>query len=469
MFGVLKGRGWFDIINSLWGVWLISLGVFGCEANDGLVLVPFLFIDLALAREVFVWLWFSTTVRVLFGFRGLLTQHGVAVGFGLVWVLQRKWSCCLDIFVTPKRVAFDVLTPSKRGRGRDRSADSVVKLLDYLIEERNEKKEEGREETTKGSRKKMLGRKRVGKEQQHESSKKQKVEEEKESDTIDEYNEAELKKILVIKKDEDIAIDAIPLATKLPVIMDYKLHKVANGSSKRYSSMIRMLQGIDKEDLEALWKIVKTKYSDKRPEDEFKRMLWEDLKVMFEPDKRSDIQKMNIKFKGGLLGLKRLHGFLEVTAAQCDDLLVKLNESKFKAATYKKGLATLEEQIITYKKNEVLFSEEVAVLKRELGCKNYEINVLKSELEKVNPPPHPLIYNRPNKLDLSYSGLDEFKEPEFKGYGPENSKQESNVVCEKESENSKENSDESLVIEQGESEELEWTEVQSTRKRFCDV
>ncbi|GKG38936.1 hypothetical protein Tco_0460648 [Tanacetum coccineum] len=64
------------------------------------------------------------------------------------------------------------------------------------------------------------------------------------------------------------------------------------------------------------------------------------------------------------------------------------------------------------------------------------------------PPPHPLIYNRPNKLDLSYSGLDEFKEPEFKGYGPENIKQESNVVCDKVSENSKENSDESLVEEQ---------------------
>ncbi|GKG45109.1 hypothetical protein Tco_0495187, partial [Tanacetum coccineum] len=52
-------------------------------------------------------------------------------------------------------------------------------------------------------------------------------------------------------------------------------------------------------------------------------------------------------------------------------------------------------------------------------------------------PPHPLIYNRPNKLDLSYSGLDEFKEPKFKGYGPENSKKESNIV--KESDNSKEN------------------------------
>ncbi|GJU61131.1 hypothetical protein Tco_1238897 [Tanacetum coccineum] len=64
------------------------------------------------------------------------------------------------------------------------------------------------------------------------------------------------------------------------------------------------------------------------------------------------------------------------------------------------------------------------------------------------PPPHPLIYNRPNKLDLSYSGLDEFKEPEFKGYGPENNKKESNVVCDKESENSKDNSVKSLVEEQ---------------------
>ncbi|GKD67764.1 hypothetical protein Tco_1321854, partial [Tanacetum coccineum] len=107
---------------------------------------------------------------------------------------------------------------------------------------------------------------------------------------------------------------------------------------------------------------------------------------------------------------------------------------------------TVEEQLITYRKNEVLFSEEVSVLKREVACKDYEINVLKSEFEKVKqekegiefkikkfdkaskvlnqllksqitdkskkslgynavPPPHPLIYNRPKKLDLSYSKL----------------------------------------------------------------
>ncbi|GJU45327.1 putative ribonuclease H-like domain-containing protein [Tanacetum coccineum] len=145
----------------------------------------------------------------------------------------------------------------------------------------------------------------------------------------------------------------------------------------------------------------------------------------------------------------------ETLKKQYDDLIVKLNQTEFTATTYKRGLATLEEQLITYRKNEVLFSEEVAVLKREVACKDYEINVLKRSqiIDKSKkglvysaiPPPHPLIYNRPNKLDLSYSGLDEFKEPEFKGYGTENSKQESNIVCDKKSDDSKKSFDDSLV------------------------
>ncbi|GJZ99989.1 hypothetical protein Tco_0672540 [Tanacetum coccineum] len=139
------------------------------------------------------------------------------------------------------------------------------------VQESKEKKVEGSEETAKSSRKKMSGRKRAGKEQQQESSKKQKVEKEKESDKVEEVDEV---KLLVIKKDEDIAIDAIPLATKLPVIIDYKLLKK------------------DREDLEALWRIVKAKYGDTRPENEFEKVLWGDLKVMFEPNKRSDVWRI---------------------------------------------------------------------------------------------------------------------------------------------------------------------------------
>ncbi|GJS57628.1 putative ribonuclease H-like domain-containing protein [Tanacetum coccineum] len=152
----------------------------------------------------------------------------------------------------------------------------------------------------------------------------------------------------------------------------------------------------------------------------------------------------------------------DMTKEQCDDLIVKLNQTEFTATTYKRGLATLEEQLITYRKNEVLSSEEVAVLKRDVACKDYEINVLKNQLlgsqitdkskkglgYSAVPPPHPLIYNRPKKLDLSYSGLDEFKEPEFKSYGSKDSKKESNIVCDKKLDDSKENSDDSLVLEQ---------------------
>ncbi|GJS14904.1 hypothetical protein Tco_0409376 [Tanacetum coccineum] len=147
--------------------------------------------------------------------------------------------------------------------------------------------------------------------------------------------------------------------------------------------------------------------------------------------------------------------------SKCDDLIVKLNQTEFTIATYKRGLATVEEQLITYRKNEVLFSEEVAVLKREVTCKDYEINVLKSEFEKVKEEKEGIEFKigkfdkalkdldqLPKKLDLSYFGLDEFKEPEFKGCGPENSKQESNIVCDKKSDDSKKNSDNSLVKEQ---------------------
>ncbi|GJV37115.1 hypothetical protein Tco_1409592 [Tanacetum coccineum] len=138
--------------------------------------------------------------------------------------------------------------------------------------------------------------KRAGDKLESDKSKKQKTDENEE---VEVDNEVELKKHMVTVKDDDIAINAIPLATKPPVIVEYKLIREgimghyqlirADGSFKRYSSMIRMLQGIDREDLETLWKLVKTKHGDTRPEDEHERVLWGDLKVMFEPDIKSDV------------------------------------------------------------------------------------------------------------------------------------------------------------------------------------
>ncbi|GKD00232.1 hypothetical protein Tco_1170506 [Tanacetum coccineum] len=159
---------------------------------------------------------------------------------------------------------------------KGKSYDEIQKLFDKEmkrvntfvamgseVHESNEKKVEGSEEKAKSSKKKSLGKKRAVKEQQQESPKRQKLDDDKETDEHEEVeadDTTELKNHLMIKKDDDIAIDAIPLATKPPVIVDYKLFKEgimvhyqlirADGSSKRYSLMIRLLQGINREDLQ---------------------------------------------------------------------------------------------------------------------------------------------------------------------------------------------------------------------------
>ncbi|GKA36146.1 hypothetical protein Tco_0722637 [Tanacetum coccineum] len=48
----------------------------------------------------------------------------------------------------------------------------------------------------------------------------------------------------------------------------------ADGSSRRYSSMIKMLRNINREDLETLWKLVKAKHGNTRPEEAYERVLW---------------------------------------------------------------------------------------------------------------------------------------------------------------------------------------------------
>ncbi|GJR14342.1 hypothetical protein Tco_0796994 [Tanacetum coccineum] len=103
----------------------------------------------------------------------------------------------------------------------------------------------------------------------------------------------------IVLDEEEIAIDVIPLATKPPIIVEWKVIREgkmgyyqlirSDGSSKRYSSMIQMLQNINREDLETLWKLGKAKHGNTRPEEGYERVLWGDMKVMFEPGVESEV------------------------------------------------------------------------------------------------------------------------------------------------------------------------------------
>ncbi|GKA72299.1 hypothetical protein Tco_0778515 [Tanacetum coccineum] len=93
-----------------------------------------------------------------------------------------------------------------------------------------------------------ISSKRAGEELESDNSKKQKLDESVEVEVDD---EAEMKKHMEIVSDDEVAIDAIPLATKPPIIIDWKIIKEvkmgyfqiirADGSLMRYSSMIKML------------------------------------------------------------------------------------------------------------------------------------------------------------------------------------------------------------------------------------
>nr|GFA46626.1 hypothetical protein [Tanacetum cinerariifolium] len=113
--------------------------------------------------------------------------------------------------------------------------------------------------------------------EEHESkkSKKQKLDQKVEAEVDIDQEEAEMKMYMKIVSDDEVTIDAIPLVNKPPIIVDWKIIKEgkisfyhiirADKSSKRFSSMIQMLQNIDREDLETLWKLVKAKYRNTRP------------------------------------------------------------------------------------------------------------------------------------------------------------------------------------------------------------
>ncbi|GJY31803.1 hypothetical protein Tco_0415298 [Tanacetum coccineum] len=155
--------------------------------------------------------------------------------------------------------------------------DSIQEMFDRAFKRVNTF-EDFRTELVEGKEK------RAGTELVQEITKKQKVEDDKET--------TELKQLMkIIPDEEEVAIDAIPLAVKSPSIVGWKIHKEgrksyyqimrADGKSQMYMIFSQMLKSFDKEDLEDLYKLVKAKYKSTRPVEDLDLILWGDLKTMF--------------------------------------------------------------------------------------------------------------------------------------------------------------------------------------------
>nr|GEV28110.1 hypothetical protein [Tanacetum cinerariifolium] len=161
--------------------------------------------------------------------------------------------------------------------------DSVTKRVNIFVDMNTEIVEERSKkiqtEVTEGSSKSL------GDELEQESAKRQRLKKE------DDY--AELKRCLeIVPKDDDVTINATPLSSKSPAIVDYKIYKEgkksyfkiikADGNSQSYLTFGKMFKNFNREDLEVLWCIVEERFKKTKPVDDMDNLLFQTLKTMFE-------------------------------------------------------------------------------------------------------------------------------------------------------------------------------------------
>ncbi|GJW83528.1 hypothetical protein Tco_0156673 [Tanacetum coccineum] len=194
----------------------------------------------------------------------------------------------------------------KRMNKKDSSKGEEIKQESKEEVKEEDKGEENTRKRKHGTRKKMKSRKRRFKQ---DTSQDDPSDTEKEND--------ELRLCLTIAPDEDKEVDYEILDKKYPII-DWKTENLgtkpqfdeskrseeinmnvvtrSNGQKRSFSTLMRVLSVFDREDLDAVYKLVMDIYQDKIPEG-FDKVLWGDLIVMFNPDEQDEFWNSQHEWK----------------------------------------------------------------------------------------------------------------------------------------------------------------------------
>ncbi|GJW86299.1 hypothetical protein Tco_0161639 [Tanacetum coccineum] len=122
------------------------------------------------------------------------------------------------------------------------------------------------------------------------------VNQEKKHFAAEELRQEKQKLCLSHKTDKEESVEAMnptPLTTKSDSVANWKIFQQgqrsvyqiirANGADTVYMSFGAMIKDFTREDLIELYRLVMQKYGTNRPEDAYDRVLWSDLKTMFDP------------------------------------------------------------------------------------------------------------------------------------------------------------------------------------------
>ena len=101
-------------------------------------------------------------------------------------------------------------------------------------------------------------------------------------------------------RDEESSIPThVPLASKYPIVSytfrvrngseGYWEFRRSNDTFEGYTSLSRMLDSMDRDDVVAVWRLYKEKFGSTPPEEIFEKIMYYHLKVMFEPHVTDDV------------------------------------------------------------------------------------------------------------------------------------------------------------------------------------
>nr|GEY02707.1 hypothetical protein [Tanacetum cinerariifolium] len=127
---------------------------------------------------------------------------------------------------------------------------------------------------------------------------------------------------IVPDEDDDVYTKATPLARKVPVV-DYEIitlnnkpyYKIirADGTHQLFISFLTLLKNFDREDLEALWSLVKERFSTSKPKNFTDDFLMTTLGAMFEKqDRQAQVWKNQ----------RSIHGQAKVKSWKLQELCV---------------------------------------------------------------------------------------------------------------------------------------------------
>ncbi|GJW91940.1 hypothetical protein Tco_0169493, partial [Tanacetum coccineum] len=129
----------------------------------------------------------------------------------------------------------------------------------------------------------------------------QRLQAQEQEELTDEEKEKLFVQFLEQNDGDDVTIDATHLSTKSLTIVNYKIYKEGkksyfqiirvDGNSKLYLTFGKMLKNFNKEDLEVLWSIVKTRFKKTEPVNYMDNFLLLNLKTMFEHHVEDNVWK----------------------------------------------------------------------------------------------------------------------------------------------------------------------------------